>query len=257
MNMPESFQADDRVEVADSWSRSVTADLERSRRVAWIVASIAAAIALLLAGALVLLLPLKTTVPYTLLVDRQTGFVEALEPLEAQRIAPDAALTRSFLVQYVTARESFDAADLQRDYRRTALLSAGEARTRYLATMRSGAPGNPLSYLPPGSEVAVAVRSVSSLGANRSLVRFTTTRTDRSGAAVLEEHWAAVIDWRYSDAEMSADDRLLNPLGFQVTRYRKDPETLPEVVRGVAADAAGPPLSTPASVRRQVPGQAP
>ena len=33
--------------LADSWSRSVTEDLERSRRTAWIVAAVAGAIALL------------------------------------------------------------------------------------------------------------------------------------------------------------------------------------------------------------------
>lgn len=230
MNMPEHFGTDERVEVADSWSRSVTADLERSRRIAWIVACVAAAVALLLAIALVILLPLKTTVPYTLLVDRQTGYVEALAPLDAQVIGADEALTRSFLMQYVIARESFDPSDLQRNYRAVGLWSAGEARRRYLADMRSDGPANPLNALPPGARVEVTVRSVSSLGPNRSLVRFTSEQRGRSGALELTENWAAVIDWRYSGAEMSAEDRLVNPLGFQVTRYRKDPETLPEAV---------------------------
>ena len=31
-------------------------------------------------------------------------------------------------------------------------------------------------------------------------------------------------------ADSLPDDRFINPLGFQVTRYRKDPETLPEFV---------------------------
>lgn len=251
MNMSERFSTDERVEVADSWHRSVTADLERSRRTAWIVACVSAAVALLLGIALVILLPLKTTVPYTLLVDRQTGYVEALAPLDAQVVDADEALTRSFLVQYVIARESFDAGDLQRNYRKVALWSAGEARTRYLASMQGGGPGNPLSYLAPGSEVGVTVRSVSSLGPNRSLVRFTSERRDRSGAVELVENWAAVIDWRYSGAEISAEDLLINPLGFQVTRYRKDPETLPEAIPVQAVRVA--PTSTSSGAAATVP----
>ena len=252
MNAPEDFHrgefaSEDEIAVYDSWSQSVTADLERSRRTAWIIASVAAAVALLLAIALVILLPLKTIEPYTLLVDRQTGYVEQLAPLDAQVIEPDAALTRSFLVQYVIARESFDAADLDRDYRKVALWSADEARQRYIAMMQSGAPGNPLSYLPPGSEVDVAIRSVSSLGPNRSLVRYTTTRTDRSGRAELVEYWAAVVDHRYSGAAMSAEDRLVNPLGFQVTRYRTDPETLPETLPAIGTSAASAPARTNAA----------
>ena len=60
-----------------------------------------------------MLMPLKTVEPYTLLVDRQTGFVQALRPIDAERIAADRALTQSFLVQYVIARESFDIDSLQ------------------------------------------------------------------------------------------------------------------------------------------------
>ena len=228
MNARGSFSSQAEVPVADSWTHSVTADLERSRRTAWIVASIAAAIALLLAIALAFLLPLKTTVPYTILVDRQTGHVETLSPSGTQPIAPDAALTRAFLVQYTTAREGFDRADLGEDYRRVALFSAGEVRQRYIAAMRSTSTDNPLVRYPPGTSVSVVPRSVSTLGPNRSLVRFTTELRNRQGALELVEHWAAVVDWRYSNAAMSAEDRYHNPLGFQVTRYTKDPETLPE-----------------------------
>ena len=63
--------------------------------------------------ALILLMPLKTVEPYTLLVDRNTGFVQALKPLDPAEVAPDTALTQSFLVQYVIARESFDIDTLQ------------------------------------------------------------------------------------------------------------------------------------------------
>ena len=114
MNAPHQIDGEE-IFVADSWGTSESDRLERSRKVAWIIASVAAAIALLLALALVMLLPLKSVEPYTLLVDRQTGHVEALEPLSEQMVSADAALTRSFLVQYVIARESFDVDSLGRD----------------------------------------------------------------------------------------------------------------------------------------------
>ena len=42
-----------------------------------------------------LLMPLKTVEPYTLMVDRTTGYVQALKPLDPAKISPDAALTQS------------------------------------------------------------------------------------------------------------------------------------------------------------------
>lgn len=229
------------LEVADSWSVSVTDQLERSRRAAWIVACTAALVAVLLAVALVMLLPLKTVEPYTLLVDRQTGHVEALAPLDEQIVAPDAALTRSFLVRYVIARESYSYDSLQNDYSKVALWSAGDARQRYIELMRSANPSSPLSTYPQSTRLAVEVRSVSSLSQGRSLVRFTTTRTDRGSVATDVQHWVSVIDYGFSDAPMSEQDRYLNPLGFQVTRYRRSAETLPEEMEQLSSNppAAG------------------
>ena len=54
----------------------------------------------------------------------------------------------------------------------------------------------------------------------------------------MAQHWAALITYRFSDADMTAGDRLTNPLGFQVTRYRRDPETLPEVQPAALPEAA-------------------
>lgn len=244
-------------EQAESWSVDRQRAADRSRRLAWIVAGVAGAIALVEAFALFALIPLKREVPYTLLVDRQTGYVEALKPLEQGNIAPDSALTRSFLVQYVVARESFDADTIQANYRKAGLMSADEARTGYLALMQSGNPASPLASLPRSSTVDVRIRSVSSLSADTAMVRFDTIRTDRGGQPQLAQNWAAVIRYRYNEADMSAADRLDNPLGFQVVRYRKDPETLPEALppvvsqNGHAASARTPAESVPPEVAPQ------
>lgn len=251
MNAPDPIDRAD-VEVADSWAWSVTDAAERSARRAWIAASIAAAIALLEAVALVTLLPLKTVEPYTLLVDRQTGNVEALAPLDAATISPDAALTRSFLVQYVIARESLFPDNLQDDYRKVTLWTTGEERKRYINLMQPGNPQSPLASLPNGSSIKVEIRSISSLAANRSLVRFTTIQTDRSGAPLPPQYWASIIDYSFTNAEMSEADRLVNPLGFQVSRYRRDAERLPEVdaqlgARALAAERSAGGMPSPSS----------
>ncbi|WHO38393.1 VirB8/TrbF family protein [Sphingobium sp. AP49] len=209
---------------AESWA----ADRERGRfislRAAWIVAGVASTIALFEAIALITLTPLKTVVPYTLLVDRQTGFVQELKPLDRQSITADAALTRSFLAQYVIARESFDIDSLRDDYRKVALWSEGDARNRYMAAVRASNPSSPLATLPRKALVQVEIRSISSLSDDSALVRFVTTRTDPGGRARAPTPWAAVIKYRYSAGNMSAADRLANPLGFQVARYRRDAE---------------------------------
>ena len=212
-----------------SWAQEQGDTLRSSRRVAWIVAGVALIVALAEAVALIVLAPLKTVVPYTLLVDRQTGYVQSLSPIDASRIKPDSALTQSFLVQYVIAREGFDRATIQSDYKKVALWSADGARSSYMGEIQVSNPDSPLSRFPPGTIVQTRIRSVSTLGQNTALVRFETMQQGRDARAQVARNWVAVVTYRFSNAPMAIEERYINPLGFQVTRYRRNPETLPVV----------------------------
>lgn len=237
---------------AKSWGHDREQALHASRRIAWIVAAVAMAVAVLEVTALIMLLPLKTVEPYTLLVDRHTGYVQALEPLNPERISGDAALTQSFLVQYVIAREGFNIDTLQSNYRKVALWSAESARSSYLSLLRATNPESPLARYPRSTVIETRVKSVSPLGRGVAMVRFETQRLDIGGQVQLPSAWAAIIRYRYSGEPMSLEDRFLNPLGFQVLRYRRNEETLPsDTLGGNAAKPqnliAGPEVRTAAS----------
>jgi type IV secretion system protein VirB8 len=165
--------------------------------------------------------------PYTLLVDRTTGYVQALKPLEADKIAPDAALTQSFLVQYVIARESFDIDTVNVNYNKVASWSAEQARSGYLASVQVNNPQSPLVLYPRTTVIETRVKSVSPIGRNVALVRFDTIRRDAGGQVQPPRSWVSVIRYRFSGEPASLEERFVNPLGFRVLRYRRDPETAP------------------------------
>jgi type IV secretion system protein VirB8 len=227
MNKPSREALDAYYAEAETWAQDRQDTLRASRRTAWIVAAAAVAIAVLEALVLLVLTPLKTVVPYTLLVDRNTGFVQALEPLDPAKVSADTALTQSFLVQYVIAREGFDIDKLQADYRKVALWSAESARSSYIAATQVSNPQSPLVLYPRTTVVETRVKSVSPVGRNTALVRFDTIRRDAGGRVEPPRPWVAVIRYRYSGEPMQLEDRMVNPLGFQVLRYRRDPEALP------------------------------
>jgi type IV secretion system protein VirB8 len=212
---------------AGSWAEDRQDTLRASRRTAWIVAAVAIAVAAMLALALLILMPLKTVEPYTLLVDRQTGFVQTLKPLEPQQVSGNTALTQSFLVQYVIARESFDISALQANYRKVSLWSQGDARTAYIAGAQVSNPDSPLARLPRTTVIETRVKSVSPIGQNAALVRFDTIRRDAGGRTEAPRPWVTVIRYRYSGEPMSLEDRFVNPLGFEVTRYQRNAEAAP------------------------------
>jgi len=227
---------------AESWAVDTRADVARSRRIAWTIAGVAVGVAAFEALALALLAPLKTVQPITLLVDRQTGFVQALDPLTPKRVTADAALTQSFLAQYVAAREGFDRATVAVDYRKVALWSADRARSGYLSQMPATDPSSPFQRYPAGTIVTATVKSVSRLEQGTALVRFDTQVIGRGGQASASQAWISVVRFRFSDAPMSLSDRLVNPLGFQVVGYRRDAEAVPAaaVTTAVVAEATAP-----------------
>lgn len=252
MNKP-TLDLDEYYLAAASWAQDREHSAAASRKAAWVIAGIATTVALLEAIALVLMVPLKTVVPYTLLVDRQTGYVEQLKPVEGRTIDSDAALIRSFLVQYVIERESFDIDNLDRSYRKVALWSAEDARTRYVKSMQATNPDSPLAQLPRSAVVDVKILSVSSMEADTAMVRFTTQRGDAAGSGQPPMNWVALVRYRFSDAAMSAEDRMTNPLGFQVVRYRRNIETLPVQMQPVSNTAPNIP---PATIDTRVSGAA-
>jgi type IV secretion system protein VirB8 len=233
---------------AATWSADIHGALRASRRVAWFIAAAAAGVAVLEALALAALAPLKTVVPYTITVDRQTGYVEMAQGLKPGGLTQDQAITQSFLVQYVIARETFDATDLREAYKKVLLWSAGEARESYQHLMTKTTPASPLNLYAPTTVVSVTVKSVSLLSPTTALVRFDTTRTDAGSPNGSVQSFAAVMAFRYGNAPMTMGDRFINPLGFQVTRYRRDAETV--------APAAGAPPAPAAPLAQAPPAQA-
>ena len=147
-------------ETAASWAVDVNGALRASRRLAWTVAAVAVGIAGLEALALVALAPLKTVVPYTILVDRQTGYVETIKGLKPGPLSETAAVTQAFLVQYVIARETFDATDLREAYRKITLWSAGAARSGYQREMQKTNPSSPLNLYTASTVVRTTIKNV-------------------------------------------------------------------------------------------------
>lgn len=231
-----------------SWAADVHGSLRASRRIAWIVAGAAVTVAVLEAIALAFMAPLKTVVPYTILVDRQTGYVETVQALRPGALTQDQAVTQSALVQYVLARETFDATDLSANYNKVMLWSDGPVREAYRRDMARANPSSPLNLYPASTVVATTIKSVSSLSPTSALVRLDTTRRDAGAASGEQRAYTAVIAYRFTGAPLRNGDRFLNPLGFQVTSYRRDSDTASGVSVPIAtAPAAILPATTVAS----------
>lgn len=213
---------------ARTWADDRVAAAAKQMRLAWIVAGIAGGIAATLAIALALLLPLKSVQPYVVTVDRQSGAVEIATTLTDSKITQNEAVIQAQLANYVRARESFDETDLQRQYVLVQRLSAPTVARDYVTAMAAANPESPLRLLDRGDTVSVDLKSVSLIGSGAALVRFDKRRSSLNGSRTSLQSHVAAISFGFANAPLRLEDRFDNPLGFQVTRYRRDIEGMPQ-----------------------------
>ena len=232
-------------EAASTWAQDTHATLRRSQRTAWIVAGIAVGIAAIQAVALVVLVPLKQTMPYTITVDRETGYVQTARGINLGTLSETEAVAQSFVVQYVLARETFDAADYREQYRKTLAWSQGAAETEYLRDWDQSNPNGIQSRVSPNTRIQVTVKSVTILGPRSAMIRFDTERSEGGGGPGMRQPWVASVNFSFSNKPINEQDRYLNPLGFQISSYRRDAETTQPVPMPAAP---APMLPAPTSV---------
>lgn len=224
MNKPAKIPKQDRYAPASTWAQHKAAVDRRLLRLAWILAGCAVLVAVLEAIAIAVMSPLKTTIPYTILVDRQTGHTVLLDPDQAIRVDPQSALNQSVLARYVEARESYDWSATPRRYQEVMSWSGANVRARYAAHMRSDNPDSPVARFARNGTVTTEILSVTPVDADTAMVRFRSVTEAAGAGRNSSARWMALIDYRFVPRPMSLEERFINPLGLEVTKYARSPE---------------------------------
>lgn len=213
-------------EEARRWDEDRLASALRSRRLAWGAAGLATTLACIATAAVALLAPLKTVEPFVIRVEQTTGAVDVMRGLSAQDgpVRYDEAVSKYFLAQYVRHREGYLDPAAEDAFRLVSILSAPGEQRRWASLYRGSNPDSPQNLYGPDGEAIVAVRAITFIGDDVANVRF--RRTVRQAQQTTQSDWIATIAFTYTRAPMSEADRLRNPLGFQVTSYRADPEVV-------------------------------
>lgn len=200
----------------------------RSERRAWIVAGIASALAFLLGVALIIMMPLRKTEVFTVLVDKTTGQAERVMQVQPTGISDEEAVKQALLVVYVTDRESFLLAGIQQRLESVQRRSNGsaEASLRRLWTDATANADYPPRVYGAGSEVNVSIKAINFLQPNVAQVRFQKTLRQARQQPIARS-FVATIGFEFSPRRERQLQRVWeNPLGFIVTAYRVDAETL-------------------------------
>lgn len=237
-------------------SRSVNFEItlsdmaRRSERRAWLAAWAAILMSVILAGGYFFMLPLKEKVPYLVMADAYTGtstVARLTEDFTNQRIATSEAINRSNVAHFVLARESYDVAMMNlRDWTTVYTMSSAEVAAGYSNLHSNNNPESPYKLYGKGRAIRVKILSIVFIGGRANTApRGATVRLQRSlfdkatGSSRPLDSKIATLEFSYkANLKMDEEDRIENPLGFQVTSYRVDNDY-----------ATSPPLESTSAMR--------
>ncbi len=237
----------------------------RSERRAWMVATCAVLMSLILAGGYFLFLPLKQKVPYLVMADAYTGTATVARlagDFNKNSITSSDAINRSNVAHFVLARESYDYALIQlRDWTTVYTMSAPNVAAEYSALHSPRNDISPFNTYGQNQAIRVKILSIQLIGGNDgtmpkgATVRFQRSVFDKPSAQSKPlDSRIATLEFLYkANLSMDEKDRIENPLGFQVTSYRVDNDYAAAPSIDVATNAPTPSLTPPAVMAPSAP----
>lgn len=227
---------------AASWDADRAAQSRRTMRVAWSVAGAGWLCALMIAAALMLLMPLKRVDPFVIRVDNTTGLVDVV-PVYAGRTEMPQAVSRYFLDHYITVCERFTHATAESDYEECGAFHTPARNQAWYAAWNKGNPASPLNVYKDGTTIRAHVTAVSFFTrgsgiADLAQVRYIKAKRPSGGGEEQKSYWIATIQYVYAEPSKDPKVRRWNPLGFKIVEFRPEPEVLSEPVATPAVASA-------------------
>ena len=183
------------------------------------------------------LVPLKSVEPFVIQVDQKSGVTQVVDPLKARELTANESVNNYFMVQYVRARESYLGSPERNyyNYNLVRVLSDPQVFSKYQHEIILSNPDSPGSRLGSNGAREVHVSNIKFLDRRelpnnggelrRYLIR--TLVVEKSGGSLPKNMQKLVLmEFKYSELELSIEDRYLNPIGFRVLSYRIDDDNI-------------------------------
>lgn len=197
----------------------------RRAALAWLVAILALFVSLASVVAVALLVPLKTTEPYIITVNEETGLTQRLFAVEASALTDEEAIIKANIFRYVIDRETYDRFDNADRIRSVMMRSEGSARETLDAYWNDPGenPQHPDNVYGAGVRVLAKITDISYTPGNPTALVFLTRERVQRNQPTIKDRSIATVAFVFKPEDIrTAEDAWNNPLGFHVTGYRLD-----------------------------------
>jgi type IV secretion system protein VirB8 len=232
---------EDYLRTAQTWEADLVRNAEAAQRRAYWMAGGFGGLAALALTALVSVMPLKTVEPFVIRVDNTTGITDVV-PVYVGKGDVAEVVTRHLLNNYAVSRERYFYAMAEQDYNTVGAYNSPQMNTAWMAAWDRNNPDSPLVKYKDGTTVRAQVKAVSFIkraDGSKDLAQIRFLTASRAGGTGAEKilHFIATIQYTYVEPSKDEQLRALNPLGFRILDYRREPEIVAETTATPAGSA--------------------
>jgi type IV secretion system protein VirB8 len=229
---------------AQSWDADRVARGHRELRAAWVVAAAGWIGILMVAAALMLLMPLKRVDPFVIRVDNTTGLTDVVPVYAGHGQFPE-VVARYFLSHYVQVCERFNYPTAESDYEECGAFHTPQRNQAWYAQWNPSNPSSPLNVYKDGTTVRAQVTSVSfftraSGVGDLAQVRYIKAKRAAGGTDEQLTYWIATIQYAFAETAVDPKMRRWNPLGFKILEFKNEPEVVNDTRPASGAEGGHP-----------------
>lgn len=153
----------------------------------------------------------KSLEPYVIEIEQKTGVPTIVEQMSSQHFTSDQMIRKYFINQYIHAASGYDPKTYKMDADKVRLFSTPNVYSEFRNRI------NP-KELGPSSTIVVRIKSVQFPNANTAQIRLV-RQVDLGGYDPTNKDEIITMNFYFADLNLSMEERLINPLGFQVSSY--------------------------------------
>jgi type IV secretion system protein VirB8 len=161
----------------------------------------------------------KSFEPYVIELEEKTGVLSVVENLTQSKLTADEAIKKSLIHSFLEVAEGYNYVTFVEDRKKLALFtSAGVYRQLYNKySVRNE--NSIVNLLKNNGVMTIKIKSIIFNNPTVATVRFVIYNSRPSKAYPAERHFITEIQFKFFDMKLTVEERYINPLGFQVTKY--------------------------------------
>jgi type IV secretion system protein VirB8 len=154
----------------------------------------------------------KSLEPYVIEVEEKTGIATVVDQLTAQNFTGDQMIRKYFINAFIHAASGYEPKTYKQDVEKVRLFSVPGVYSDFRNRINA-------RELGPDSHIDVRIKSVQFTDGNNAQIRIMRQISDGSSDVKIKDEIITFGFYFVPEMNLTMEERLINPLGFQVNKY--------------------------------------